>query len=325
MKKPHVVMRLGAVLALGLSAGSVLAQGFPNRAIRIISPYAAGGPSELVARVVASGLATEFGQPVIVEAKPGAGTVIGADYVAKAPADGYTLLLTTIAPVIIQPLINPRIPYDAHRDFVPVGLFASVPNLVSVPPSLPVKNLQELVERARREPGRVSYASAGTGTSPHLAGELFRQMAGIDITHVPYRGAAPAVVDVVSGEVAVSFLNITPQLQYVRTGRLRALAITTANRSPLLPDVPTVAESGYPGYLAESWNGLMAPSATPRPVIDTLARAMLKVMALPVSREKLLAMGAEERTLGPEAFAAYLAADEARLTPIVRALGMKPE
>ncbi len=319
------VMATCAVVMGLVPVGAALAQGFPNHAIRIINPYAAGGPSELVTRVVASGLSTELGQPVLIEAKPGAGTVIGADFVAKAAPDGYTLLLTTLAPVIVQPLINPNIPYDARRDFAPVGLFASVPNLIAVHPSLPVRTLAELVERARREPGRLTYASAGTGTSPHLAGELLRQMAGIDITHVPYRGAAPAVVDVVSGEVAVSFLNITTQIQYVRTGRLRPLAMTTASRSVLLPEVPTVAESGYAGYIAESWNGLVAPAGTPRAVIDTLSRAMLKVMATPAARDKLLAMGAEERSLGPDAFAAYLAADEARLAPIVKALGLKPE
>ena len=298
-------------------------QAYPNKVVRLVNPYAAGGPTEAVARELANGLSQEFGQQVIVDSRPGGGTVIGADMVAKSVPDGYTLLAATVAPLIVQPAINNTLPYNAARDFIPVGLYATIPNLIAVFPGTPVKSLKELIDYARANPGKLNYASAGTGSGPHLGGELFKAMTGTQITHVPYKGAAPAVVDVIAGQVEVSFVNITPQVQHVKAGKLRALAIAGERRSALLPDVPTATEAGVPGYIAESWNGVVAPSATPRAVVDTLSNMMKKVMAKPEVRAKMLAMGAEVTPMGPEEFAAYLKADEVRLLPIIRKLDMK--
>ncbi len=312
------------LILLGIFASQAAwGQAYPNKVVRLVNPYAAGGPTEAVARELANGLSQEFGQQVIVDSRPGGGTVIGADMVAKSVPDGYTLLAATVAPLIVQPAINNTLPYNAARDFIPVGLYATIPNLIAVFPGTPVKSLKELIDYARANPGKLNYASAGTGSGPHLGGELFKAMTGTQITHVPYKGAAPAVVDVIAGQVEVSFVNITPQVQHVKAGKLRALAIAGERRSALLPDVPTATEAGVPGYIAESWNGVVAPSATPRAVIDTLSNMMKKVMAKPEVRAKMLAMGAEVTPMGPEEFAAYLKADEVRLLPIIRKLDMK--
>ena len=312
------------LISLGiLASGAAWGQAYPNKVVRLVNPYAAGGPTEAVARELANGLSQEFGQQVIVDSRPGGGTVIGADMVAKSTPDGYTLLAATVAPLIVQPAINNTLPYNAAKDFIPVGLYATIPNLIAVYPGTPIKSLKELIDYARANPGKLNYASAGTGSGPHLGGELFKSMTNTQITHVPYKGAAPAVVDVIAGQVEVSFVNITPQVQHVKAGKLRALAIAGERRSALLPDVPTATEAGVAGYIAESWNGVVAPSATPRAVVDTLSNTMKKVMAKPEVKAKMLAMGAEVTPMGPEEFAAYLKADEVRLVPIIKKLDMK--
>ena len=306
-----------------LGMQTVWAQGYPSKPLRLINPYAAGGPSEAVARELVAGLAAEFNQQVIIESKPGGGTVIGADYVAKSAPDGYTLLLATAAALIVQPLIMDKIPYDAQRDLAPVGMFATVPNLITVHPSVPAASIRELIEYARREPGKLNYASAGVGTGPHLAGELFKSMAKIDMTHIAFKGAAPGVLEVLAGRVQVSFLNLSPQLAHVRAGKLRPLAIASASRSGLLPEVPTVSESGLPNFLIESWNGICVPAATPRAVVETLSRAIVKAMSRPEARARLQKTGAEATPMGHEEFAAYVKADAVRLTPIIKALDLK--
>jgi tripartite-type tricarboxylate transporter receptor subunit TctC len=310
-------------LLLALVAHACYGQTYPTKVVRLINPYAAGGPSEAVARVLTEGLSAEFGQQVIIESKPGGGTVIGADFVAKSPADGYTLLLATAANLIVQPLIMDKIPYDAQRDLAPVGMFATVPNLITVHPSVPAASIRELIELARKEPGKLNYASAGVGTGPHLAGELFKGMAKVDLTHVPFKGAAPAVPEVLAGRVQVSFLNLSPQLAHVRAGKLRALAIASAARSSLLPEVPTVSESGLPGFVIESWNGIAVPAGTPGPVIEALSRAIVKVMSRPETKARLQGMGAEATPMPTEEFAAYIKADAERLTPIIKTLDLK--
>ena len=216
-----------------LASQSAWGQAYPNKVVRLVNPYAAGGPTEAVARELANGLSQEFGQQVIVDSRPGGGTVIGADMVAKSAPDGYTLLAATVAPLIVQPAINNTLPYNAAKDFTPVGLYATIPNLIAVYPGTPIKSLKELIDYARANPGKLNYASAGTGSGPHLGGELFKSMTNTQITHVPYKGAAPAVVDVIAGQVEVSFVNITPQVQHVKAGKLRALAIAGERRSAL--------------------------------------------------------------------------------------------
>ena len=297
---------------------------WPERVVRIVNPYAAGGPSDTIVRLLANGLSSELGQRFIVENKAGAGTVIGANLVAKSQADGYTLLLATVAPLVVQPAVNTALPYDAARDFALVGMFATVPNLIAVHPSVPVHNVKELIAHARKNPDTLNFASAGAGTGPHFGGELFNRMANVKLTHVPYPGAAPAVLGVLGGDVQVSFVNITPQLQHVKAGKLRAIAIGSRNRSSLLPDVPTMDEAGLPGYVSESWNGIAAPSGTPRPVVDKLYKAMAKVMAKPEVRDTLATLGAEATVMGPDEFKAYVEADEKQLVPLIRSLGLTP-
>ncbi|MDB5805500.1 MAG: tripartite tricarboxylate transporter substrate binding protein [Betaproteobacteria bacterium] len=298
------------------------AQNWPSRPIHIINPYSPGGPSDAVIRVLTEGLGSELGQPFVIESKPGGGTVIGAAYVAKSAPDGYTYLLSTVAPLILQPAINPALPYDAQRDFAPVGLIASIPNLITVHPSVPINNLKQLVDYARANPGKLNYASAGAGTGPHLGAELFSRMANIKMTHVPYGGAAPAVLGVLGGQVQVSWVNITPQIAHVRAGKLRPIAIGSAQRSSLFPEVPTVIESGYAGYISESWNGLVAPAGTPKAVIAKLAEAMGKVMAAAKTKEVLNNIGALNISAGPEEFAAYIKEDEKREVPLIKSLGL---
>jgi tripartite-type tricarboxylate transporter receptor subunit TctC len=317
------MLRLIPVLLCALASEAALAQAYPAKLLRIINPYAAGGPSELVARELAAGLALELNQQVIIESKPGGGTVIGAEYVAKSAPDGYTLLLAAAAPLIVQPLIMEKMPYDAQRDLAPVAMFATVPNLVTVNPSLPVTSIRELIEHARKEPGKLNYASAGVGTGPHLAGELFKRMAGVDLTHVAFKGAAPAVPEVLAGRVEVSFLNLPPQLAHVKAGKLRALAVASAQRSSLLPEVPTVSESGLPNFIIESWNGIAVPAQTPRPIVEALSRAIVKAMNRPEAKARLQTMGADATPMGHEEFAAYIRADAARLTPLIKSLDLK--
>jgi tripartite-type tricarboxylate transporter receptor subunit TctC len=314
---------LATVLCL-LVSQAALGQAYPAKLVRLINPYAAGGPSELVARELVAGLSQEFGQQVIIESKPGGGTVIAADFVAKSAPDGYTLLLATAAPLIVNPLIMAKLPYDPQRDLVPVGMFATVPNLITVHPSVPANNIRELIELAKKEPGKLNYASAGIGTGPHLAGELFKRMANVDLAHIAFKGAAPAVPEVLAGRVQVSFLNISPQMAHVRAGKLRPLAIASAGRSSLLPEVPTVIESGLANFIVESWNGIAVPAGTPRPVVETLSRAIVKAMNRPEAKAKLQTMGAEATPMGHEEFTAYIKADAERLTPIIKALDMKP-
>lgn len=318
------------LLATGLmntaapAAAQSPAPAWPERPVRIINPYAPGGPSDTLVRMLAEGLTAELGQRVFVENKPGGGTVIGAALVAKAPPDGHTLLLATVAPLVIQPLINPALPYDARKDFTLVSMYATVPNLVAVHADVPVDDLQGLIALARRQPGRLSFASAGMGTGPHLGGEQFARLAGIQWTHVPYGGAAPAVQGVLGGQVPVSFVNITPQLPHVKAGKLKPLAVGGTRRVKALPQVPTLAEAGLPGLVSESWNGLAVPAGTPRAVVDRLAQAVAKIMAGPSAQALVDGLGGDATVLGPKAFADYVAADERQLGPLVKSLALTP-
>jgi len=322
MTQKRTKKRVLALVFLSLASVLSQAQTWPEKVIRIINPYAAGGPSDTIVRMLADGLTVELGQRVMVENKPGAGTLIGANLVAKAAPDGYTLLLATVAPLVVQPTINPSMPYDAQKDFAMVGMYATVPNLIAVHPSVPVNSIAELIAYAGKSPGKLNYASAGAGTGPHLGGELFGRMTGVKLTHVPYAGAAPAVLGVLSGQVEVSFVNITPQIQHVKAGKLRPLAIASSRRSSIFPEVPTVAESGLPGYVSESWNGIVAPAGTPKAIISRFEKAMAKVMKSPKSLALLASLGAEPTVMGPDEFAAYVKNDEKQLAPVIKSLGL---
>lgn len=320
----HWIKTIGLVFFIFMihTTPIVQAQTWPDKVVKIINPYAPGGPSDTIVRMLAEGLSSELGQQFIVENKPGGGTVIGANVVAKASPDGYTLLLATVAPLVVQSVINPMLPYDAKKDFVMVAMFATVPNLISVHPSVPINNLAELIAYSKKFPGKLNYASAGNGTGPHLGGELFNSMTGGRLTHIPFAGAAPAVMAVLGGQVEVSFVNITPQIQHVKSGKLRPLAMGSSKRSMLFPDVPTVVESELTGYLSESWNGLAAPQGTPRSVIEKIYKATAKIMASSKAQEMLITLGAESTVMGPEEFTAYVRQDERQLTPIIKSLNL---
>lgn len=317
---------LGALALLAMAGGTsvpALAQDtYPSRPITLVNPYAVGGPADLLGRALAKGLGDVLGQSVIVENKGGGGASIGAAYVAKAAPDGYTLLIGTAAAHTVTPAAT-KVPYDGIADFEFVGLVANVPNLLTVHPSVGAQNLKEFIALAKAEPGKMSYASAGLGSSPHIGGEMFKHAAGVNLVHVPYRGAAPAVNDLVAGTVPVGFLNISAGLPFVKTGRLRALAYGGSKRSPDLPDVPTFAEAGLPNLEMGSWYSLAVPAKTPPPVVERLVKALQAVQASPDFKKILLSQNAEIMPQMKGQATDYIRADGKRLNELVQATGMK--
>ncbi len=311
-----------AAMSLPLSP-SALAQPFPSKPLRIVVPFPAGGTTDVLARAVAQKLTETLGQPVVVDNRPGAGGNIGAELVAKSPPDGYTLLMGTVGTHAINPGLYPKMPYDHVRDFAPVILVAGVPNVLVVNPSLPVNSVQELIVYSKANPGKLNFASSGNGTSIHLSAELFKTMAGVQIMHVPYKGSAPALQDLVGGQVQLMFDNLPSSLALIKGGKLKALAVTSSARAAALPDVPTLAESGLPGFEASSWFGLLAPAGTPQPAIATLNAEVAKWLATPEAREKLLAQGAIAAGGTPEDFTRHIAAETAKWQKVVKESGAK--
>jgi tripartite-type tricarboxylate transporter receptor subunit TctC len=285
------VLKKFIALALALLAPlAVLAQAWPSHPVKLVVPYPPGGPTDIVARVVAERLTTQTGQAFIVENRPGAGGNLGADAVAKAPADGYTLLVATTAHAINMSLFK-NLTYDVQRDFRPVSLLTRGPLVLVVNPKFPAKSVADLIAMAKARPKEVSFASSGNGQSTHLAAELFSSMAGAPMTHVPYKGSAPALNDLISGQVPVMFDTMLSSMPYVKAGQLRALAITGAQRSPIAPDLPTVAESGLPGYEVYAWNGLLAPAATPSAVVNRISEELKTALSQPSVQQKFNAQG----------------------------------
>jgi tripartite-type tricarboxylate transporter receptor subunit TctC len=313
-----VVGTLFAALAQG-----AFAQAYPNHAIRLVVPFPAGGTTDIIARDVAKRLTETLGQSVVVDNRPGAGGNIGSDAVAKSAPDGYTLLMGTVGTHAINPSLYAKMPYDHVKDFVPVVLVAGVPNVLEVNPSLPVNSVADLIKLAKSKPGAINFASSGNGTSIHLSGELFKTMAGVDMTHVPYKGSAPAVSDLIGGQVQVMFDNLPSSLAQIKAGKLRAIAVTSLKRSPALPDVPTIAESGLPGFEASSWFGILAPAGTPPPVIAKINAEVNKWLQSPEGRDQLLAQGAELAGGTPEQFAAHIRAETDKWAKVVKASGAK--
>ena len=316
---------LGAIAVSPWLAAKAVAADWPDRPIRLILPYEAGAAGDVLSRELGDAMRAEFGVAVVNENKPGGGTVVGANYVAKQPADGYTLLINGPATNVIMPAIQPRMPYDPNKDFDLIGLWAVVGSMISVHPSVPVNSIAELVDYSKKNPGKLNYSSAGVGTGPHLGGELFKQMTGADIAHVPYKGAASATMALVAGEVQVSFVNIPPQVAHVKAGKIRPLAVSMVARSSQLPDVPTAAEAGLTGYLSESWFGVAAPRGTPRPVVEKLQQALLKAGQDAQRKARLSAVGIEVRALGAREFGDYIQAEERRVLPLIRKLNLKSE
>jgi tripartite-type tricarboxylate transporter receptor subunit TctC len=311
---------LGTALATPV-AGAV-AVDYPTRPIRLVVPYPAGGPVDITARAIGPRLSAAIGQPVVIDNRAGAGSVVGSDLVAKSAPDGYSLLLCTTANAINASLV-PRLPYDMRKDFAPITLVAIITSVVVVHPSVPANSVKELIAVAKAKPGQLSYASTGNGTPTHLAGELFKSMAGLDIVHVPYKGAAPAVVDLISGQVQLSLISAPGVLPHIKAGRLRALAVTNAKRSALLPELPTMSEAALPGFESEGWHGLFAPAGTPRPIVDLLYREVAAILRSPETNTYLLQGGAEPVGMPPAEFSVKLIAEIAKWAKVVKAAGMK--
>jgi tripartite-type tricarboxylate transporter receptor subunit TctC len=300
---------------------ATLAQPFPAKPLRVIVPYAPGGTADMLARAVAQKLAAAWGQQVIVDNRPGASGMIGADAAAKAPPDGYTLLMAYTAEISIVPGMTKKMAYDPQRDLAPVTLGAITPMALVVHPSLPVKNVKDFVALAKARPGELAYASAGNGSPAHLAFEWMQRAAKISITHVPYKGAAPALIDLLGGHVVIYFSGMPPAMPHVRAGRLRALAVSTAQRSPAAPEVPTVAESGIAGFDVPTWFGVLVPAATPRDIISKLNAAIVQALAAPDVREQMAREGAETRPTSPDEFGAFIRAESAKFARIIRDSG----
>ncbi|MDD2546258.1 MAG: tripartite tricarboxylate transporter substrate binding protein [Burkholderiaceae bacterium] len=308
--------------AVGALPAQALAQAaYPSKPITIIVPFAAGGTTDILARLVGQYLSTELGQPVVVENKAGAGGNIGATAAAKAPADGYTLFMGTVGTHAINAALYKKMPFDHVKDFAPLSRVAMVPNLLVSHPSQPFKTVTEMIAYAKANPGKVNFGSPGNGSSPHLSGELFKSMAKVDLTHIPYKGSAPAVADLLGNQISIMFDNLPSVIPHVRSGKLRAIAISTATRSGDLPNVPTIAEAGVPGYEATSWFGMFAPAATPAPVLAKIHAALGKVLANPEVKKKIDDQGGEPVNETSEAFAAFIQKETQKWGKVVRESG----
>jgi tripartite-type tricarboxylate transporter receptor subunit TctC len=293
-----ILSTLACALALA-SPGAVLAQAYPTKPIKLIVTYPPGGGADLMARLIAPKMGEALGQPVVVDNKGGASGQIGAAEVARAAPDGYTLMLDA-ANYAVNPSLFPKLPYDPAKAFTPIGVLALYPNMLVVTPSFAPKTVKELVDLAKSKPGTVAFASSGNGSAQHLAGELFKQKAGVDLQHIPYKGGGPAMNDVMGGQVPVFFANVASGLGHVKGGKLRPLALTGAKRIAALPDLPTMAEAGVAGYEVYEWNGVFAPAGTPAPVIAKLADALAKAMASPEVKERVAGLGGEISGYGPK-------------------------
>ena len=316
----------GALLVLTAALPSAWAQdSYPSRLVRIIVPTAPGGPSDVSARIIAQELTKRWGRQVVVDIRPGAGTIIGSEIVARAPPDGYTLLVSP-STLAINPASYKKMPYDALRDFAPITHTLIVPNLVVMHPSLPAKSVKDVIALAKARPGEILYGSSGHGTNPHLTIELFASMARIRLLHVPYKGTAPGLVDLLAGRVALmATASMALLIPHVKTGKLRALGVTTAHRIRALPDVPTIAEAGLPGYESVQWSGLLAPAGTPREIIVLLHREAVSILRAPEARERLANDGAEVVGSSPEEFSAFLRAETVKWAKVAKVAGIQPE
>lgn len=314
----------GGLTALAVSRAD--AQGtYPSRTIKMIVPYPAGGTTDLLGRLVADQLKTGLGATVVVENKPGAGTTLGAEQVARSEPDGYTLLMATSTTLAINKTLYKKLPYDPVKDFAPVALVAAVPFALIVNPALPVTNLVEFIAYAKAHPG-LAYGSAGNGSPQHLGAEMLRTAAGIDIRHVPYRGSVPAMLDLIAGHIPLMVVDLQPALQQIREGKVRVLGVTTSKRVAAAPDIPTLAEAGLPGFELVAWQGVVAPAGAPRGILDQLAAQIAKLVADPATREKLTALSLEPLSGStPESFAAHIKSEVDRWAIVVKASGAEAE
>ena len=322
----RVFSAITATLALAAAAAAfaALAQTYPAKPIRLVAPFPPGGSIDVVGRLLAAKLSDSLGQQMLVDNRSGASGVIGTEVVMNSPPDGYTLLINTI-PFVTNQFLMPRVPYDPLRDFAQVSLVASAPSFVTVHPAVPARSIQELIALAKAKPGQLNYSSAGVGTNPHVAGELFNLLAGIDIVAIQYKGGGPADTAIIAGEVAVTFGNVSQQTAYVKGGRLRALAVTSAKRIAAMPELPTVAEAGVPGYEFETWFVVAAPKGTPRAIVDTLNSHIRKVMTPPDQVKLYEERGVTVIASSPEDAVAHLEKEQKKWGRVIRERGIKAE
>jgi tripartite-type tricarboxylate transporter receptor subunit TctC len=301
------------------------AQSYPAKSVRMVVPFAAGaGSNDIMARLIAQKLSDSFGQQFVVDNRPGASGIIGCDIVAKAQPDGYTVLMMSLTFTVLPSLFS-KLPYDTVKDLTPVTLVASAPLMLVVNPSVPVKNVAEFIAYAKANPGKLNFGSGGAGATPHLAGEMLKSMAGVQVTHIPYKGGAPALADLVGGQIQFMLENIPGTLPFAKSGKLRALAVTDLKRSPLLPDLPTLDESGLKGYQIVGWNGLFVPAGTPAAIVNKLHAGVVAALALPDVKERLTVLGADGVGDTPQHFAAFIKDDIAKWARVVKSAGIKVE
>ena len=322
MKTPF---RLLSTLALTALAGTASAQDYPARPIRIVITFPAGGPSDVVVRTIGQRITENWGQPIVVDNRGGGGGIVGTEIVAHAAPDGYNLLVGTAGGMSINPALHPKLSYDPLRDFAPVAMLVLNPQILVVHPAFPAASVKELVALAKAKPGQYNYASAGSGTATHLGMELFKATTGINVVHVPYKGGAPATTDLIAGQVQMLFVSIPSVMPHVKAGKLRAIAVGSAKRSRSAPDVPTVAESGYPGFEYANWNALFAPAKTPAAIVARLNGEVVKILKEPDVAQRLVAMGAEPDPGPPDALARYMREDAARWKKLIQATGIRAD
>jgi tripartite-type tricarboxylate transporter receptor subunit TctC len=306
-----------------LAAQPVFAQAWPAKPVRIINAFAAGGPSDLLSRAVGDKLQAMWGQPVIVEAKPGADGLIGMEFAAKQAPDGYNLITVPVGNAVLLPNLRSKLPYDIAKDFVPVTMLGTVQNVLVVGTSVPATNVKELIALSKANPGKLSFASPGLGSSPHIAGEMLKGATGMDMIHVAYKGTGPAVNDVMGGQVTMFFSQMSSALNLVKQGKLKAIGVASLQRHPAAPDIPTIAEQGFPGFQATAWYALFAPAGTPSDIVHKIAADATKALQMPDVREKLAALGADPVGGTPEEFAARLKQENARWGDAIRKSGVK--
>lgn len=318
-------MKILWAVALALATMVAHAEPYPGRPIKLIVPFAPGGSADLVGRLLAQQLSESLGQPVVVENKGGASGMLGNEYVAKSAPDGYTLTVGTLGPFAVNQTLYEHVPYDNIRDFAPITLTGISSHILVAHPSVPVHNVNELIALAKEKPGQLTFASSGTGNATHLSFELFKARAGIDIVHVPYKGGGPAMADLVGGQVLFSFASMASAVPFVRSGRLRAIAVSGGARSALFPDVPTVAESGLPGFASEDWQGILAPAKTPADIVEKLNGEIGRILLLPEVKVKLQAAGFDPKPSTPEWFAQFIQAETLKWAKLLKGIGVKAQ
>jgi tripartite-type tricarboxylate transporter receptor subunit TctC len=319
------IARCAAAIILTTSASAVAAADYPDRPIRLIAPFAAGGPSDIMARLVSQKLNESMGQPLVVDNRAGAGGAVGCEIAAKAAPDGYTLLLGSSGNLSVNPSLYKKLPYDPVKDFQPITQLEAGPQVLVVHPSIAAKSVQELIALAKARPHALSFASGGTGTGNHLASELFKATAGIDIVHVPYKGTGQALTDLVGGQVQMMMSSLLPAIPQIKAGRLRALAVTSTKRTPVLPELPTIAESGMPGFETTSWHGILVPAKTPKAIAARLHDELVKMLAQPEVRARFTSEGIDAIGSTPQEFAAYIHAETVKYANVIKHAGIRAD